>query len=192
MRGSTHLCRAGHLSKKPNTYLDTFWYVRQMHFSPPKLCTKKMELALHVKFFSRLPLVTRTWRRTLTNGSDVKYVSVVSTRPTESYVVKTCHWLLLLFGLDRWPHIPACSPITTWGTSWTRVSWSRPTFAASACSSSTQSSSSATGSGECASCQFGHVQDFFLSIILFLAQQRSRLRRCGLAKYCPTRNNIQP
>ena len=45
-----------------------------MHLPKRKLCTRKMELALEVKFYLDFHRVTRPWRRTLTNGSDVKYV----------------------------------------------------------------------------------------------------------------------
>ena len=54
--------------------LNTSKYVRLMHLSQHKLCTKKMELALEVKCISTFTEFTRPWRRTLTNGSDVKYV----------------------------------------------------------------------------------------------------------------------
>ena len=40
----------------------------------PKLCTRKTEFALEVKFYLDFHRVTQPWRRTLTNGSDVKYV----------------------------------------------------------------------------------------------------------------------
>ena len=43
-----------------------------MHLSQHKLCTSYMELALEVKFHLDVHWVTRSWRRTLTNGSDVK------------------------------------------------------------------------------------------------------------------------
>ena len=45
-----------------------------MHLSQYKLCTRKMELALEVKFISTFTEFTSPWWRTLTNGSDVKYV----------------------------------------------------------------------------------------------------------------------
>ena len=45
-----------------------------MHLLQHKLCTRKMELALEVKFISTFTEFTRPWWRTLTNGSDVKYV----------------------------------------------------------------------------------------------------------------------
>ena len=45
-----------------------------MRLSQHKLCTWKMELALAVKFYLDFHWITRPWRRTLTNGSDVKYV----------------------------------------------------------------------------------------------------------------------
>ena len=45
-----------------------------MHFSQHILCTGKMELALDVKFYLDFHCVTRPWRRTPTNGSDVNYV----------------------------------------------------------------------------------------------------------------------
>ena len=45
-----------------------------MHLSQHKLCTRKMGLALEVKLDLDFHGVTRPWRRTLTNGSDVKYV----------------------------------------------------------------------------------------------------------------------
>ena len=44
-----------------------------MHLSQHKLCTRKMELAFEVKYDLDFHWVTRPWRRTLTNGSDVKY-----------------------------------------------------------------------------------------------------------------------
>ena len=45
-----------------------------MHLPQHTLCTRKMELALEVKFPLDFHWVTRPWWRTLTNGSDVKYV----------------------------------------------------------------------------------------------------------------------
>ena len=45
-----------------------------MHLSQDKLCTRKMEHALEVKFISTFTEFTRPWWRTLINGSDVKYV----------------------------------------------------------------------------------------------------------------------
>ena len=39
-----------------------------------KMCTRKMELALEVKFYLDFHWVTRPWRRRLSNESDVKYV----------------------------------------------------------------------------------------------------------------------
>ena len=45
-----------------------------MHLAQYKLCTRKMELALEVKFISTFTEFTRPWWWTLTNGSDVKYV----------------------------------------------------------------------------------------------------------------------
>ena len=43
-----------------------------MHLSQRKLCTRKMELALEVKFHLEFHWVTRPWRRTLANGRDVE------------------------------------------------------------------------------------------------------------------------
>ena len=54
--------------------LDTFRYVRLMYLSQHKLCTRKIELALELKFYLDFHWVSRPWRRTLTNGSDVKYI----------------------------------------------------------------------------------------------------------------------
>ena len=45
-----------------------------MHLSQYKLCTRKMELALEVKFISTFTDFTHSWWWTLTNGSDVKHV----------------------------------------------------------------------------------------------------------------------
>ena len=45
-----------------------------MLLSQHKLCTRKKELATEVKFYHDFHGVTRPWRRTLTSGSDVKYV----------------------------------------------------------------------------------------------------------------------
>ena len=45
-----------------------------MHLSQQKSCTRKMELVLEVKFYLDFHWVTGPWWRTLTNGSDVKYV----------------------------------------------------------------------------------------------------------------------
>ena len=45
-----------------------------MHLSQHELCTRKMELALEVKFYLNYHWAARPWRRTLTNGSDIKYV----------------------------------------------------------------------------------------------------------------------
>ena len=45
-----------------------------MHLWQHKLCTRKMELALEGKFCLDFHWVSRPWWRTLTNGSDVKYV----------------------------------------------------------------------------------------------------------------------
>ena len=66
--------KSQHLPTKPIRSLDTFRYVRSMHLLQHKLCTRKTELALEVKFYIKYHWVTRSWWRTLTNGSDVKYV----------------------------------------------------------------------------------------------------------------------
>ena len=49
---------------------DTYRWVGWMH----KLCTRKAVFTLRVNFFLDFHWVIRPWRRTLTNGSDVKYV----------------------------------------------------------------------------------------------------------------------
>ena len=43
-----------------------------MRLSQHQLCTREMELALEVILYFNFHWVTRPWRRTLTNGSDVK------------------------------------------------------------------------------------------------------------------------
>ena len=45
-----------------------------MHLSQHTLCTRKMEVALEVKFCLDFHWVSRPWRQTLTNRNDVKYV----------------------------------------------------------------------------------------------------------------------
>ena len=45
-----------------------------MHLAQHKLCTRKIELALEVKFYLDVHWVTRPWRRTLANGNDLKDV----------------------------------------------------------------------------------------------------------------------
>ena len=45
-----------------------------MHLSQHKLCTRKIELALEVKFHLEFHWVTRPWWQTLANGRDVKDV----------------------------------------------------------------------------------------------------------------------
>ena len=51
-------------------------------------CTlvRKMELALEEKFYLDFHWVTRPWRRTLTNGSDVKYVFPLTNGSDVKYV----------------------------------------------------------------------------------------------------------
>ena len=59
-----------------------------MHLSQYKLCTRKMELALEVKFISTFTKFTRPWWRMLTNGSDVKYIFPWC--PTSAVVTANC------------------------------------------------------------------------------------------------------
>ena len=61
-----------------------------MHLSQHKLCTRKMELALEVKFYLDFHWVTRPWRRTLTNGSDVIYVFALTNGSDVIYVFPRC------------------------------------------------------------------------------------------------------
>ena len=57
-----------------------------MHLSQRKLCTRKMELALEGKSYLDFNWVARPWRRTLTNGSDVKYVFSLTNGSDVKYV----------------------------------------------------------------------------------------------------------
>ena len=54
-----------------------------MYLSRHKLCTRKMELALGVKFDLGFHWVTRPWWRTLTNGGDVR-ISAMSPRSSRA------------------------------------------------------------------------------------------------------------
>ena len=45
-----------------------------MHLTQHELCARKTELAVEVKFYLDFHRVARPWRRTLTNGNDVKDV----------------------------------------------------------------------------------------------------------------------
>ena len=49
-----------------------------------------MELALEMKFYLDFHWVTRAWRRTLTNGSDVKYVFPLTNGSDVKYVFPLC------------------------------------------------------------------------------------------------------
>ena len=61
-----------------------------MHLSQHALCTRKMELALELKFYLGFHWVTLTWRRTLTNESDVKYVFPLTNGIDVKYVFLRC------------------------------------------------------------------------------------------------------
>ena len=56
------------------SYQFSLHHCSSMHLSQHKLCTRETELALELKFYLDFHRVTWPLRRTLTNGSDVKYV----------------------------------------------------------------------------------------------------------------------
>ena len=65
---------------------DTFVKCMSQH----RLCTRKMDLALEVKFMSTFTEFTRLWWRTLTNGSDVKNVFPLTDGSDVNYVFPRC------------------------------------------------------------------------------------------------------
>ena len=50
---------SSHSSARQMPGLDAYWKVRSIHLSQPKLCTRKTELALEMKF--RLDFYRVTW-----------------------------------------------------------------------------------------------------------------------------------
>ena len=69
-----HAVKRRNLAKKLNNQ-PRYFQIRSLNaFGQHTLCTRKMELALEVKFRLDFHWVTRPWRRTLTYGSDFKYI----------------------------------------------------------------------------------------------------------------------
>ena len=79
--------RAVLIAEKLNTQPRYFQIGSLVHYlSQHKLCTRKMELAIEMKFYLDFHWVTHPWRRRLTNGSDIKYVFPLTNGSDVKYV----------------------------------------------------------------------------------------------------------